>query len=244
MVNSRMFHLVTRTWNPIIGCLHGCVYCWARALVERRLSKISKKYSGGFKPRLHEPSLKESFRPNEFVFVSDMGDAWGWWIPREWILKVLDVVRRFPKTTFLFLTKNPRRYREFGWELASMVNVVVGATVETDDDKLYEKYGISKAPQPRVRLLHMIMLRREFRYMRLMLSIEPILDFTPRFWELILEVAPDFVYVGYDNYGNRLPEPPLHKTLELIDRLREHGIKVFEKTLRKAWYEGRKVGRR
>jgi len=29
---TRMFDLVTETWNPITGCNHECVYCWARRL--------------------------------------------------------------------------------------------------------------------------------------------------------------------------------------------------------------------
>jgi len=31
----------------------------------------------------------------------------GVWVPRSWILRVLEHVRRFPQTTFFFLTKNP-----------------------------------------------------------------------------------------------------------------------------------------
>jgi DNA repair photolyase len=29
---TRMFDFVTETWNPITGCSHECVYCWARRL--------------------------------------------------------------------------------------------------------------------------------------------------------------------------------------------------------------------
>jgi len=47
--------------------------------------------------------------------------------------------------------------------------------------------------------------------------------------------------VGYDNYGIlkklKISEPPLDKTLELIDILKQHGIEVRTKTLRKAWNE-------
>lgn len=41
------------------------------------------------------------------IFTVDMRDMWGVWVPRSWILRVLEHVRRFPQTTFFFLTKNP-----------------------------------------------------------------------------------------------------------------------------------------
>jgi hypothetical protein len=41
--------------------------------------------------------------------------------------------------------------------------------------------------------------------------------------------------VGYDNYNNRLPEPTLSKTMQLIDCLEKTGITVYRKTLREAW---------
>ncbi|RLG05024.1 MAG: hypothetical protein DRN65_07395, partial [Thaumarchaeota archaeon] len=49
-------------------------------------------------------------------------------------------------------------------------------------------------------------------------------------------VKPIFVYVGYDNYGHKLPEPTLDKTKQLIAKLSEF-TEVRYKTLRKAWYE-------
>lgn len=248
---ARMFRKVTRTWNPITGCLHNCVYCWARRLVESRLKKISRKYSDGFKPSFHPEELNRKFRPGEFVFVSDMGDMWGDWVPDEWILGVLEVVKKHPEATFLFLTKNPYRYFQINDNLEGLKrigienvfglsNAVFGVTLETDDDALYRKYKISKALLPSRRLLWMAFKEKLFEdepVPHTMISIEPILDFTHAFPEKIVELEPGFVYVGYDNYNNKLPEPPLHKTMELIDRLKEHGITVYTKTLRKAWYE-------
>ena len=43
--------------------------------------------------------------------------------------------------------------------------------------------------------------------------------------------------IGYDNYNNRLPEPPLSKVLTLIERLSKSPILVIAKTLRRAWFE-------
>jgi len=238
-----MFHLVHRTWNPITGCRFLCKYCWARRLVESRLKKPTKKYAEGFKTKLHLGELKRKFKPGELVFVSDVGDMWGPWVPDEWIMKVLEVVRKHPKTTFLFLTKNPRRYVDFRDVLKGLDNVVLGATIETDDTWRYLQWKLQdgfEAPAPDARFAAMMGLR--WAGFRLMVSVEPILDFTPFFPGRIAELEPEFVYVGYDNYNNRLPEPPLRKTYMLIKTLREHGIVVYEKTLRKAWWEVKNEG--
>jgi len=232
---SRMFNLVDITWNPVIGCKHICHYCWARRLAETRL-KRTRKYRDGFKPKLYEEELKAKFRPNEFVFVSDMGDLLGSWVPKDWILKVLKHIAKFPRTTFLLLTKNPARYLEFKDVLGQMDNIILGATIETDNSPMYKVYRISRAPPPDERIKAMISLRHS-GFANLMVSIEPILDFTPNFPQAITRIDPLFVYVGYDNYNHKLPEPPLHKTRSLIKSLKAKGIQVYEKTIRKAWYE-------
>ena len=67
--------------------------------------------------------------------------------------------------------------------------------------------------------------------------VEPILEFDQEeFTEAIREMSPSFVYIGYDNYGCKLPEPRLEKMLEFISRLRGF-TDVRVKTIRKAWYE-------
>jgi protein gp37 len=42
-----------------------------------------------------------------------MADLFGDWVPAEWINEVLKTVKETPWHTFLFLTKNPKRYLEF-----------------------------------------------------------------------------------------------------------------------------------
>lgn len=125
---KRIFDAITKTWNPVIGCLHSCSYCWARRLVATRL-KNSEKYKDGFTPKLVEKELGRKFR-DQFVFVSDMGDLFGDWVPSEWITKVIDAIRQSPNSTFLFLTKNPKRYSDFLGSYPK--NIVFGATLESN----------------------------------------------------------------------------------------------------------------
>ncbi len=211
------------------GCLHLCTYCWARRLALTRLKRHPHYAAHGFNPALNEKAFSRRFKPGEWVFVCDMGDLWGSWVPAEWILKVLERVRDFPSTTFFFLTKNPSRYLEFLGEMPG--NVELGATVETNRDEGYS--ALSGAPSPSERLRAMM----ELEWPNKVVVVEPVLDFDlDGFVEALKRVKPSRVYIGYDNYGHRLPEPPLRKVELLVKRLKAFTA-VHAKTLRRAWYE-------
>ncbi|MCX8171794.1 MAG: DUF5131 family protein [Candidatus Bathyarchaeota archaeon] len=153
----------------------------------------------------------------------DMGDMWGDWVPGEWIERVLRVVKSKPQSKFFFLTKNPKRYLEFEDRFSE--NAVLGVTLETNRD-----YRLSRAPTPRERYEAMVKL--DWRWKAVV--IEPILDFDEEFIDYIYDISPEIVYVGYDNYGNRLPEPKLEKTMILLEALRDI-TDLRPKTIRKAW---------
>lgn len=225
--SSETFGEITETWNPITGCLHDCVYCWARGFARRLASMGVKPYkTEGFKPAFAEWRLKQRLPKGRFIFVSDMGDMWGEWVPKEWIERVLRLLRSKFNTRFLFLTKNPRRYSEFQGKLAQ--NMMLGATIETNRD-----YRLTKAQTPSERYEAM----RTIDWKHKALVIEPILDFDYEFIDWIKEISPEIVYIGYDNYNNKLQEPQLNKAKLLVEEL--HGITdVRAKALRKAWYEG------
>lgn len=221
--NTKMFNMVTEIWNPVTCCLHNCKYCWARKLAETRL-KNSRRYSNRFKPRLNREEFRRKFNGG-IIFVSDMGDLFGSFIPDEWIEAVLNHVRKYKNTTFLFLTKNPERYRDFEF----LENSILGATIETDKDEIY---NVSDAPKPSKRIKAMIELDWDAKFV----SIESILDFSPKFWKKIEKINPFMIYIGY-NYNSKLSEPSPDKTLSLIKKLRDNGFLVLEKTIRRAWYE-------
>ena len=181
-----------------------------------------------------------------WVFVVDMGDMFGDWVKDEWIKMILEAIRTHggKHTTYLFLTKNPKRYFDYIPYFTS--NMMLGATIETDKDVFkypdgrritYDK--ISKAPKPLERLKYMYLLPVKNKF----ISIEPILDFNLYiFADWIHIIKPKLVYVGYDNYNNHLPEPSLEKTMNLINYLRDKlRIEVREKTIRPAWWENKDI---
>lgn len=219
----------TRSWNPITGCPHRCSYCWAMKLIEGRL-RDSPKYRNGFEPTFHpEELLRARFRPGDTVFVVDMGDMFSDAVPSEWVLSVLRRLRDFPGVRFMFLTKNPSRYLEF--LDAFPRGSVLGATIETNRDDLAA--SVSRAPPPSRRYESMV----ELRWPRKYVSVEPVMDFdlgVLTSW--LREISPVTVHVGYDNWGSRLPEPPLAKVMKLVSAVREFSA-VTVGSLREPWYE-------
>ena len=213
MGGSKMFPFISKTWNPVKGCLYGCVYCWARSFAEGRLRAWGGRYSDGFKPALIEEELDRRFRKNDFVFVADMGDLFGEWVPDDWIMKVFECIRRSPEARFLLLTKNPDRYGRIFGDVPD--NCVLGATVESNRD--YDH--VSKAPLMSSRLEAMKRLRLQTDK-ELFISVEPIMDFDlMKFVRDLEEIKPCMVAVGYDNYGHDLIEPELEKTEKFIEKL-------------------------
>ena len=219
---ARMFPFITETWNPLAGgpCPGECSYCWATDLKNRY--KYSK-YLGPW--RVDEKVIGKTFKPGAFVFTQDMSDLWAREIPEEIVYKVLQNIRYQPEVTFLALTKFPKTYERYAKLIPE--NVVLGATVETNRD-----IPVSKAPYPYDRFNAMLWVTQNLLN-KTFISVEPIMEFDrTELLPVLNYIHPWAIAIGYDNYHNNLPEPPLAKTLELIDSLRKRGITVFEKTLR------------
>lgn len=99
------------TWNPIVGCRIGCLYCWAKRM-HRRFNKDHFEDPTLFPKRLLEPyRLKKPAK----IFVCSMGDFFSPGIPVVWRDAVLNVVSDNPRHTFMFVTKRPEMYRQFNF---------------------------------------------------------------------------------------------------------------------------------
>lgn len=146
------------TWNPVSGCLHECPYCYARSTANRfkgnddglepnaSIVELEKPlyftggdgkqkrapYPFGFTPTLHKYRLNYSEMRylGKTVFVCSMGDLFGSWVPDDWISQVFNACSFFPNRRFLFLTKNPGRYKALAENgmLPEMENFWYGAT--------------------------------------------------------------------------------------------------------------------
>ncbi|MEE9401227.1 MAG: DUF5131 family protein [Dehalococcoidia bacterium] len=172
------------SWNPITGCLKRCEWCYAHALAKGRLREpylandqclpgpkawldAQPMYSNAVPPAAYDDAFWPRWWQDRLfapihrqkpsgIFVVNMGDLFGPWVPRRMIDGVLDVIQGCPQHRFYFLTKFPERLREFNpWP----ANAWVGATA-TD----FESFVGAT--------LHLGAVEVQMRY----ISLEPLLD--------------------------------------------------------------------
>ena len=71
-------------------------------------------YPFGFKPTFHRERLDipSKWRRPRTIFVCSMADLFGSWVPDERIAEVFNACAAAPQHRYLFLTKNPERYKD------------------------------------------------------------------------------------------------------------------------------------
>lgn len=96
------------TSNPVRGkCLHACPYCYA----ERIRLRFKEPVELSWHP--DELAQIEKRKTPSVIFMGSMYDLFGAWVHENYIHWILDTATNCPQHTFLFLTKNPKRYKEF-----------------------------------------------------------------------------------------------------------------------------------
>ena len=74
------------TWNPIVGCKHGCFYCYAKRMNDRFKWIENWKNPIFFGDRLNEP-LKNPI-PTKYL-VSSMSDIMGDWVDSNVLQRII-----------------------------------------------------------------------------------------------------------------------------------------------------------
>lgn len=195
--------MTTRTekWNPLdYQCGYRCTYC-----PEQDHSRI--------------PKLVEDRMPSHFaVWVAEGTDIFCDEVPSDLISNILEQTRGYPGKSFLFCTKNPARYFEFIDEFPSQSYFI--STVESDID-----YKYSTAPSPKERLEELAKLKPLVGMSDVCISIQPILEFTDDFVELIRQLNPDQVSIGNELTGlEGFPTPEFYRAMWLAQQLSEFSM--------------------
>lgn len=117
------------TLNPVVGCTHGCTYCYARKMNDR-FGWIRDFATPQFFPeRLKQ---LESKKPQS-IFMNSMSDIADW--KTEWADTTIAAMNKNPQHKYLFLTKRAFIYDEFF--IDSMPNLWIGMTAT--DDKSFDE---------------------------------------------------------------------------------------------------------
>jgi len=118
------------TLNPIVGCPHNCVYCYARNQAKRQKQRCSLCYQ--FVPHPHLERLKD-LSPRQKparIFMDSMYDWNGHGVEEEWLMRIIDRMRECPQHTFQILSKRPKGYERFAFPS----NVWIGTSIATTAD--------------------------------------------------------------------------------------------------------------
>lgn len=92
-------------------------------------------YPFGFEPTFHRHRLNtlNKLKMGNNIFVGAMADIFGAWVPDEWLDEVMKVCEDNPIHNYLFLTKNPERYTQYGVPI-QQENMWYGTTITRQSD--------------------------------------------------------------------------------------------------------------
>jgi len=180
-------------------------------------------YPYGFDPTFHKYRLVHPTltKVPQRIFTGSMADLFGEWVPDEWIAQVYDACNKAPEHTYLFLTKNPKRYAQLLCQgrLPYSDNYWYGVTV-TDQKSLNKALDIF-ALSPHGRNTFM--------------SIEPLHEY------LKLGMMADWVIVGAETSNGKVVEERAPDRLwieSIVEDCRAAGVPLFMKrNLEEIWKE-------
>lgn len=151
------------TLNPVVGCFKSCWYCYGKPMNDR-FKLIPKWTEPKFFPERLEQPIKRK-KPTTY-FVGSMSDIFHDKMPEAWIDKIIDMTHKAPQHKFMFLTKNPKRYKNIEFP----ENCWLGVTI-TDFTISYKTYMTMHYYTLLIRLLYNLSNKKN----KLFLSFEPLM---------------------------------------------------------------------
>lgn len=194
------------TLNPVVGCPHGCDYCYARGQAKRQKQRCILCYQ--FVPHPHLERL-EQIKPTQKPKKIFLDSMWDWnarGVKREWLLAILRKVRECPQHTFQILSKRPAGYSRFSYPK----NVWFGTSIATTADTHRIHELLDNTPSENIRFV----------------SIEPIHERID-FW---FAEPLDWIIVGAETGHRKGKVVPRKEWIEaLIKNARSEKLPIFIK---------------
>lgn len=161
-----------------------------------------------FDPTFHRYKLDEpqKWKKPRSIFVCSMADLFGDWVPDEWIQEVFKACEAAPQHRYLFLTKNPKRYKELQLKGKLPKQHWYGTSVTRKDDRDFFAPGYNT-----------------------FVSIEPILEsFSDEKHAAYRQMVQPWVILGAET-GNRKNKivPKKEWITELVDYYSKFGYTKF-----------------
>ena len=229
-MKKNMYVDSVKQWNPFVGCRFDCLYCKTSFQRQAKRQKQNCITCYRYEPHEHPERLSVSLpktRNGEFIFTCANSDIS--FCPTEFLERIVARIAREKEKTFLIQSKNPKTFGR----VVFPPNVILGITIETNRDALYQSAGMSKAPPPSQRFADFLKIQNA----RKMVTIEPVLQFDLEVMvNWIKQLTPVKVWIGYDSKNNNLPEPELSMVKALKHGIEQFdlGIEVKEKIMRDA----------
>lgn len=224
------------TWNPITGCLNhtnglckgGGFPCYAYKLANGRLeqrylankniacgfdrdpryiSENNRCWHDPFYPRFWEERLYHSWTGKpKGIFICDMGELFGDWIPREWQEKIINLIRSHRENRYYLLTKQPQNLIKWS---PFPDNCFVGVTA-TDTFRIGEALG------------YLSRIEAQIKY----LSLEPLLDRILYVDAGLLSIV-NWLIIGAQTKPYKPPD--ISSIRAIVEATDKAGVKVFLK---------------
>jgi protein gp37 len=204
----------------------GCMPCYACGMNGRTLTAWGTGLDYNRQARdkveiyLDEQTLTAPLlvRKPRLVFVCSMTDLFGEFVPDEFIGRILDVIGRSPRHTFLVLTKRAERMAEWLRARSPAPNIWLGVSVE-DQQRAGERIPHLGSTPAAVRWV----------------SYEPALEAVD--WARASVESLDWIVVGGES-GARARRFDIAWARETMQACRARGVPVFVKQLGDAAYDG------
>lgn len=204
-LNSTAIEWTDRIISHVVGCLHGCIYCYAE-----KQSKRQKHRCDLFHKFIHNPHLERlnALKPTQEPMKIFIDSMWDWnsnGVKKEWLLKIVEKMKICSQYTFQILPKKPARYTRFSF----LDNVWLGTLIPTNADA-HRIDDLVKANSNNLKFV----------------SVEPIHEKT-NYW---FSRSIDWIIVGAET-GNRKGKviPKKDWIINLIENARSANIPIFLK---------------